>query len=301
MDPPGMGSHAWQDTVGHSRGAAPLVLAPTLGLRLLHPDSCSLGQTRHCRRWAAAVQLQLHGGEVVKCLQGRPQCQQQKRQRRAQYLLPCASGSLYLRRVLCCHFSSGWIPGSATRLSTLLPRRDGLALLAWQRQAGGVGGWDGDRDRSCAATNLQACLQHAAVPAVPPPLWGVLCFSCILAWVPPRRLAHAHTAFTSTSHRVHTVPETLALPLPLPLSLSSHSGCHQLRRTTLHLPQRRHIQTLAPPRPPSAARGPAALPVHRGADVSPEAAGTRGTWRCRRCLSFPSRPCAAWSAPARGC
>lgn len=73
MDPPGMGAHAWQDTVGHSRGDAPLVLTPTLGLCLLHPVSCSLGQTSvallalGCRPAAG-----LHGGEVVKCLQGRP-------------------------------------------------------------------------------------------------------------------------------------------------------------------------------------------------------------------------------------
>lgn len=89
MDPPGMGSHAWQDTLGHSRGKAPLVLAPTLGLFLFHPISCSLGQASTALlavgfRPAAG----LHGEEVVKCLQGCPQCQQQKRQRRGQYLLP---------------------------------------------------------------------------------------------------------------------------------------------------------------------------------------------------------------------
>lgn len=89
MDPPGTGSHAWQGTVGHSRWDTPLVLALTLGLCLLHPVSCSLGQASMallalgCRPAAG-----LHGEEAVKCLQGRPQCQQQKRQRRGQYLLP---------------------------------------------------------------------------------------------------------------------------------------------------------------------------------------------------------------------
>lgn len=78
MDPPGTGAHASHDTVGHGRGDAPLVLAPTLGLCLLPPVSCSLGQASAallalgCRPAAG-----LHGGEVVKCLQGRPQCQQQ--------------------------------------------------------------------------------------------------------------------------------------------------------------------------------------------------------------------------------
>lgn len=219
--------------MGHSRGAAPLRLASRLGLCPLLPVSCSLGRAGTavlllgcCPPTTAA----LHGGEVVKCLQGRPQCQQQRRRRRGQYLLPCVSGSLYLRRVLCCHFSSGWIPGSATRLSTLLPRRDGLALLAWQRQAGGVGGWDGDRDgdRSCVATDLQACLQRGAVQAVPPPLCGVFCWSCITAWVPPSWLVRVQTAFPSLSHLVHAVPETLVLPLPAASSLSSHSGCHLL-------------------------------------------------------------------------
>lgn len=46
------------------------------------------------------------------------------------------SGNVYLKRVPCCHFSSGWQPGCATQLSTLLLHRDRLALPTWQRQAG---------------------------------------------------------------------------------------------------------------------------------------------------------------------
>lgn len=90
-----------------------------------------------------------------------------------------------------------------------------------------MGGWDGDgdRDRSCAATNLQARLRHGAVQAVPPHLWGVLCWSCITAWVPPRWLECAHRAFPSPSHRMH---ETLILLLPAAPSPSSHSECHKL-------------------------------------------------------------------------
>lgn len=55
------------------------------------------------------------------------------------------------------------------------------------------------------ATNPQACLQHGAVQAVPPRLWGMFCCSCVTACVP-------HRAFPSPSHRA--VPETLVLLLP---------------------------------------------------------------------------------------
>lgn len=142
------------------------------------------------------------------------------------------------------------------------------------------------------ATNLQACLQHRAAQAVPPHLWAVFYCSCIMVWGSPDGWQLPTKPFPPCV----TIPEDLALPLPTVLCLSSHSGCHQLRRTTLHLPQ-----TLAPPCPPSVTQGPpAALPVHRGAGVSPEAARTQSTWQCRRCLSFPSWPCAPSCALTRG-
>lgn len=89
MDPPGMG-RAGRTQWGTAQGLHLWLLLPHSG------SACSIlflaawdRQAWHCLCWAAAaLQLQLHGGEGVKCLQGRPQCQQQKRQRRGQNLLP---------------------------------------------------------------------------------------------------------------------------------------------------------------------------------------------------------------------
>lgn len=69
-----------------------------------------------------------------------------------QCLLPCGTGSLYLRRVPCCHFSSEQQPGSSSTAehSPSPQGRVGTSRLAE------AGGWDGDRDRSYVATDLQA-------------------------------------------------------------------------------------------------------------------------------------------------
>lgn len=78
-------------------GMAVLVLPDCSGLLLSNSRVCTVGLV-----WRG-----LHGGEGVKCLQGFPQGQPQRRGRVGQYLLPCAAaGSLYLRRVPRCHFSS---------------------------------------------------------------------------------------------------------------------------------------------------------------------------------------------------
>lgn len=154
---PCWGSHAWQNTTG-------LGLAPGLELCLqsnLFPARCpcSTGQagsagpvlpsragllpsnSRFARGGGAWRGLQEEKG--VKCLQRCPRCQQQRRGRGGQRLQPCAAGSLYLRRVPCCHFSSEQQQGSrSTAEHSPSPRgRAGTVRLAEAGGGSGRVGW----------------------------------------------------------------------------------------------------------------------------------------------------------------
>lgn len=260
---PCWGSHAWQNTTG-------LGLAPGLELCLqsnLFPARCpcSTGQagsagllpsnSRFARGGGAWRGLQEEKG--VKCLQRCPQCQQQRRGRGGQRLQPCAAGSLYLRRVPCCHFSSEQQQGSrSTAEHSPSPRgRAGTVRLAEAGGGSGRVGWGqawgqgqelcGRRRAGMAAarccSGLQAELSPPPCP-VPPALWGLLCWPHAMAWVPlgwqAQGASHGPlcpTTTTPTRCHAHTVPKPLAL-VQCSQCLQPHPSTPPGDATSLHLP-----------------------------------------------------------------